>query len=402
LNLLYRSSRDGRKDSTFHSKCDNKGPTLTVIETTEEHIIGGYSDVNWYRNYNYNSQQHHQSNKAFLYAISKNGEFTPSKMKLNGSSNEYAIYSGQNGYGPTFGVGYDFRVHGQTLYLKTGNTYQSPPSQLLGSRTLNIKEMEVFQVVPPLTSNPRPRQKAKTNNDLTLNTKKVERFSSAVNSAINEKWLALAELESEVASLEVSFEDEEKFVSFFSTQDDQDLILLNVCGSHIATTQQTLQVHQDSILASKILDTKKTESSSDQKSVEEWNTEDVAAWLNTKEGLDPSVVKNFEEDGVIGRELISLGKEGLKDFGVTRKGTIFYLLSEIEKLKVPPGTASILIEHSPYCFEKIIDHLRLEDLFIKGLIENKPRSPVVRASEKGRFEKVVKHYFPGDTSKSFL
>ena len=34
LRLLYRSSRDGRSDNTFHSKCDDKGCTLTVIETT--------------------------------------------------------------------------------------------------------------------------------------------------------------------------------------------------------------------------------------------------------------------------------------------------------------------------------------------------------------------------------
>eukprot|EP00956_Cyclotella_meneghiniana_P010177 scaffold14046_cov76-Cyclotella_meneghiniana.AAC.6 len=67
LNLLYRSSRDGRNDSTFHSKCDKKGATLTVIETTEGHIVGGYSDMNWKSN---NEWVH--SNKAFLYAISKN------------------------------------------------------------------------------------------------------------------------------------------------------------------------------------------------------------------------------------------------------------------------------------------------------------------------------------------
>eukprot|EP00956_Cyclotella_meneghiniana_P010178 scaffold14046_cov76-Cyclotella_meneghiniana.AAC.7 len=330
-------------------------------------------------------------------------------MKLTGSSNKYAVSVGCHpNCGPIFGGGNDFRVNGQTLHLNIGDTYQSPPSQLSGIRTLNIKEMEVFQVVPPSSSNPKPKKSVKTNDDLSSSTKKVKSFSSAVNLAINNKWVALAELELEVANLEVSFDEEDKFINFFAakaffaTQDDQDLILLNVCGAHIATTRQTLQVHQDSILASDILDTKTTESSSEQKSVMEWNEEDVVAWLNTVEGLDPSVVKSFEEDMVIGRELISLGKEDLKDFGVTRKGTIAYLLSEIEKLKAVPGTASILIEHSPYCFEKIIDHLRLENLFINCLIENKPCPPVVRASEKGRFEKVVKHYFPGDSSKSFL
>eukprot|EP00957_Ditylum_brightwellii_P085790 6525358-Ditylum_brightwellii.AAC.1 len=32
--LLYRASRDGWGASKFHSKCDNQGPTLTVIRST--------------------------------------------------------------------------------------------------------------------------------------------------------------------------------------------------------------------------------------------------------------------------------------------------------------------------------------------------------------------------------
>lgn len=45
LDLLYCRTRDGDGHYFFHSKCDNKGPTMTIIQTTEGHIIGGYSDV---------------------------------------------------------------------------------------------------------------------------------------------------------------------------------------------------------------------------------------------------------------------------------------------------------------------------------------------------------------------
>mmetsp|Transcript_43239 Transcript_43239/g.90853 ORF Transcript_43239/g.90853 Transcript_43239/m.90853 type:complete len:233 (-) Transcript_43239:515-1213(-) len=38
FSLLYRSSRDGLSSTSFHSKCDNKGCTLTVIETTDGHV----------------------------------------------------------------------------------------------------------------------------------------------------------------------------------------------------------------------------------------------------------------------------------------------------------------------------------------------------------------------------
>ena len=45
--LLYRLSRDGDQISTFHSLCDNKGPTLTLFNTTEDYIGGIYTSTSW-------------------------------------------------------------------------------------------------------------------------------------------------------------------------------------------------------------------------------------------------------------------------------------------------------------------------------------------------------------------
>ena len=45
-NLLYRASRDGWAASNFHSCCDNKGPTVTVIKSGNN-IFGGYTDQSW-------------------------------------------------------------------------------------------------------------------------------------------------------------------------------------------------------------------------------------------------------------------------------------------------------------------------------------------------------------------
>jgi len=112
-------------------------------------------------------------------------------------------------------------------------------------------------------------------------------------------------------------------------------------------------------------------------------------------------VKDFEDNQVTGRELLALGAEGLKDFGVTRKGTIYLLLDEIKKLEKAGDDSVALIEHSPYCFEKIIDHLRMEGSYMKGLVKTKHGLPVVRDGEKGRFQKVVNHLFPGESSTIF-
>ena len=44
--LLYRASRDGWASSNFHSCCDYKGPTVTVIKSGNN-IFGGYTEQSW-------------------------------------------------------------------------------------------------------------------------------------------------------------------------------------------------------------------------------------------------------------------------------------------------------------------------------------------------------------------
>ncbi|ETO03688.1 hypothetical protein RFI_33714, partial [Reticulomyxa filosa] len=41
INLLYRASRDGFDCKMFHLLCDNKGPTLCIIRSEENHVFGG-------------------------------------------------------------------------------------------------------------------------------------------------------------------------------------------------------------------------------------------------------------------------------------------------------------------------------------------------------------------------
>ena len=45
--LLFRASRDGFAASAFHSKCDNKGPTITVVKSGGRNIFGGFTENNW-------------------------------------------------------------------------------------------------------------------------------------------------------------------------------------------------------------------------------------------------------------------------------------------------------------------------------------------------------------------
>ena len=42
----WRASRDGFAAATFHSKCDNKGPTVTIVKSGNN-IFGGFTEVSW-------------------------------------------------------------------------------------------------------------------------------------------------------------------------------------------------------------------------------------------------------------------------------------------------------------------------------------------------------------------
>ena len=46
LRLLFRASRDGFSAETFHSKCDNKGPTVTIVQSGDN-IFGGFTEQSW-------------------------------------------------------------------------------------------------------------------------------------------------------------------------------------------------------------------------------------------------------------------------------------------------------------------------------------------------------------------
>ena len=45
--LIYRASEHGYTAGSFHEYCDNKGPTLIIIKSSEGWIFGGYTTQSW-------------------------------------------------------------------------------------------------------------------------------------------------------------------------------------------------------------------------------------------------------------------------------------------------------------------------------------------------------------------
>ena len=46
FTLMFRANSDGKTAADFHRCCDNKGPTLIVIQS-KEYIFGGYTSKSW-------------------------------------------------------------------------------------------------------------------------------------------------------------------------------------------------------------------------------------------------------------------------------------------------------------------------------------------------------------------
>lgn len=45
--LCYRASTHGWDVSNFHSRCDGKNHTVTIIQVNLTYVLGGYTDIAW-------------------------------------------------------------------------------------------------------------------------------------------------------------------------------------------------------------------------------------------------------------------------------------------------------------------------------------------------------------------
>ena len=143
LILLFRASRDGDTISAFHNKVDGISPTISLIQTKNNYIFGGFTDHSWDSN-----SGCVKTNNTFMFSFNKN-----------------KIYMGKNGgfihcskdCGPWFCSGAGVY---QDHYFKTNNSYQWKLSEnksrfdgftedfelVGGSQFFTVNEVEVFKV----------------------------------------------------------------------------------------------------------------------------------------------------------------------------------------------------------------------------------------------------------------
>ena len=114
--LLFRTSVDGDNCSTFHNKCNGKGPTITFVKTANGRRVGGFTMISWASTGNYRADQ-----DAFIFSLDTYQKF----VQFRNFSN--SIYD-HGSYGPTFGSGHDLYVANgckgnSSSYCNSNNTY---------------------------------------------------------------------------------------------------------------------------------------------------------------------------------------------------------------------------------------------------------------------------------------
>ncbi|CAH3168558.1 unnamed protein product [Porites lobata] len=126
----WRASVDGWPASTFHTGCDNKGPTVTIIRVGGKYIFGGYTNLSWGNS----CPGHRYDSQAFLYSLVNKPGWAPVKLPQTGQysySKAHSIYDCSD-HGPTFGYGWDIYFSGSTYSTYIGYTYNAPSGYKYG------------------------------------------------------------------------------------------------------------------------------------------------------------------------------------------------------------------------------------------------------------------------------
>ena len=80
--LCYSTDTDSRKGKTFHSQCDDKGPTVTIVKLSTGKIIGGYASASWKSDPGYTD-----TSESFLFSVSN--RFI---HQLTGNIDQYSLF----------------------------------------------------------------------------------------------------------------------------------------------------------------------------------------------------------------------------------------------------------------------------------------------------------------------
>ena len=145
MELLYRGTRDGMSSDTFHNKCNNKGPTISLFKNEKGYLFGGYASIDWTSYGGYKSAP-----DSFIFTLTNMYNISPSKFPNSDTSK--SIYD-RSSYGPCFGD--DITIQFNSRYY---TNFPYSYKDVLGkgysifkgdndNNKFNLKEIEVFKLI---------------------------------------------------------------------------------------------------------------------------------------------------------------------------------------------------------------------------------------------------------------
>jgi hypothetical protein len=146
--MIYKASRDGFDANAFHTRCNNKGPTMTIIQSNNNYLFGGYTSIPWTSDGSYKNDT-----TAFLFTLTNPDNIPPTKYLINPNTGNAAYHN--SSYGPTFGSGHD--LHLANASNSHNASYTNFPSAYLdttgkgnntftGARNFTVSDIEVFKL----------------------------------------------------------------------------------------------------------------------------------------------------------------------------------------------------------------------------------------------------------------
>lgn len=154
FTLLYAITIDGCTLESFHQKCDNQGPTVTVLYNQHGSVYGGYASDSWR-----SSGGYLRTTDSFLFQLHYNGYSKANKFMLKQNKCEKSFYC-DSGYGPDFGYSPDdLKTFTETINvvngcfplkgsLNIGNCYENHGMKAaeINNDTMSVTELEVYKV----------------------------------------------------------------------------------------------------------------------------------------------------------------------------------------------------------------------------------------------------------------
>ena len=141
FQLLYKGTKDGDTYDIFHKKCDNQGPTISIIESTDGQIFGGYTSKSW----DINNKSDISDPDSFLFNINIKKKYCVSNNKGLYKSDGYICDFGGSSFHELW---LDSIYFSKSGWCDNGNGYNFKNYELSGGkRNYKVKECEVYKVI---------------------------------------------------------------------------------------------------------------------------------------------------------------------------------------------------------------------------------------------------------------